>query len=382
MKIWQLGLLNISLFISANSFAGTVQIPNSFNSGTPAVAAEVNDNFTAVKTAVDDNNQNITDNTSAIDLVNSRITSNASEININSKNLTTFQDNLSATSCAGFSYVKGFDINNNVICSDDLPGSGYFRKLPVFQDNIATLEISGYTVNNPVVIISGIGISIDRIEQFIKFAPNFVPGLNMEDDLVIEVNLADEAGLQAMFDSPPANRSDMSLIVTDLKDAEVFRYNFFEYEVAGYTDVGNGRARFTFTQALNSNNTLQIQTGQNNTFGSQVSDNPATDTLTEISGVISNFYPQVEDNTVNRTLTLTYDIKEGSGLYDWFRVTAAGTDNNRDVSVIQQTKGVETSRQNYFEVFPIRWEIYDGFSLPEKIRARIVLSYDESEVLP
>jgi hypothetical protein len=39
--------------------AGDVAIPNTFQSGTPAVAAEVNANFTAVETAVDDNDGRI-----------------------------------------------------------------------------------------------------------------------------------------------------------------------------------------------------------------------------------------------------------------------------------------------------------------------------------
>lgn len=39
--------------------AGTVTIPNTFVSGQPAIAAAVNANFTAVKTAVDDNDSRI-----------------------------------------------------------------------------------------------------------------------------------------------------------------------------------------------------------------------------------------------------------------------------------------------------------------------------------
>lgn len=35
--------------------AGELDIPNSFTTGTPAVAADVNSNFTAVETAVDGN---------------------------------------------------------------------------------------------------------------------------------------------------------------------------------------------------------------------------------------------------------------------------------------------------------------------------------------
>ncbi len=41
--------------ISTAALAGTVIIPNTFSSGTAAVAAEVNANFNAVKTEVDDN---------------------------------------------------------------------------------------------------------------------------------------------------------------------------------------------------------------------------------------------------------------------------------------------------------------------------------------
>ncbi|VAX01251.1 hypothetical protein MNBD_GAMMA21-1979 [hydrothermal vent metagenome] len=41
--------------ISYSALAGTVTVPNSFSAGTPAVASQVNNNFAAVKTAVDDN---------------------------------------------------------------------------------------------------------------------------------------------------------------------------------------------------------------------------------------------------------------------------------------------------------------------------------------
>lgn len=41
-------------------WAGDLTLPNTFTSGTPAVAAEVNANFSAVETEVDDNNSRIT----------------------------------------------------------------------------------------------------------------------------------------------------------------------------------------------------------------------------------------------------------------------------------------------------------------------------------
>jgi len=50
--------LGLSGFLTVAT-AASVTIPNTFTSGTKAVAAQVNGNFTAVKTAVDDNNSRI-----------------------------------------------------------------------------------------------------------------------------------------------------------------------------------------------------------------------------------------------------------------------------------------------------------------------------------
>lgn len=47
------------MLLATNTFASELTIPNSFTSGTKAVAAEVNANFTAVKSAVDDNNSRL-----------------------------------------------------------------------------------------------------------------------------------------------------------------------------------------------------------------------------------------------------------------------------------------------------------------------------------
>ena len=49
----------VSLIAIPMSWAGDLSIPNSFTSGTPAVAAQVNDNFSAVEQEVDDNNARI-----------------------------------------------------------------------------------------------------------------------------------------------------------------------------------------------------------------------------------------------------------------------------------------------------------------------------------
>ncbi len=54
-----LGFAFVLLLSSAPAAAGTLTIPNTFSANTTAVAAEVNANFDAAKTAVDDNDSRI-----------------------------------------------------------------------------------------------------------------------------------------------------------------------------------------------------------------------------------------------------------------------------------------------------------------------------------
>jgi hypothetical protein len=58
-QVVRLGL-GIAIAISTGVIAGPLTIPNSFSAGTPARAAEVNANFNAVATAVNDNNSRLT----------------------------------------------------------------------------------------------------------------------------------------------------------------------------------------------------------------------------------------------------------------------------------------------------------------------------------
>lgn len=54
------GVLVSSLCIGAHAFAGPLTVPHTFVANTPAVANDVNQNFSAVKSAVDDNDSRIT----------------------------------------------------------------------------------------------------------------------------------------------------------------------------------------------------------------------------------------------------------------------------------------------------------------------------------
>jgi hypothetical protein len=53
-------LILATLLVSITAAASEVTIPNDFTAGTPAVADDVDENFQAVKTAVDDNHNRIT----------------------------------------------------------------------------------------------------------------------------------------------------------------------------------------------------------------------------------------------------------------------------------------------------------------------------------
>ncbi len=63
---YRLGLAALSLLLSSAAIAGPLTVPNTFSSGGTARAGEVNDNFAAVKTEVDDNDGRITTNATAI----------------------------------------------------------------------------------------------------------------------------------------------------------------------------------------------------------------------------------------------------------------------------------------------------------------------------
>jgi hypothetical protein len=109
-------LLPALLLVSGIATAAPVTIPNTFTSDTPAVAAEVNANFTAVKTAVDDNNARITANkarqdTHASDIGNLQIRTTSLE-NTGSRVIslghTAFKNAGSAPTASSFGDCVGF----------------------------------------------------------------------------------------------------------------------------------------------------------------------------------------------------------------------------------------------------------------------------------
>ena len=81
-------------------------------------------------------------------------------------------------------------------------------------------------------------------------------------------------------------------------------------------------------------------------------------------------------DTTNRTITLTFDYTEAGQMYQWVRDIAIGTGSKRAMSIIQEVNGSEVSRRNYYEVFPIWYQQTTGFGQIEKLKEKVVLSYD------
>lgn len=93
--------------------AGSLNVPNTFSAGTPAVAAEVNANFEATKNAVDDND--------------TRITTNADAISVNSTaigSLDSSKQNRVNMICGTGYAIRAINADGSVVCEFDNDSGG------------------------------------------------------------------------------------------------------------------------------------------------------------------------------------------------------------------------------------------------------------------
>ena len=91
-----IGAFALLTFTHVPSWAGDLTIPHDFVSGTPAVAGEVNANFDAVETAVDDNDARITTNEADITTNKADIATNKGDIATNKGDITNLKTGLGA----------------------------------------------------------------------------------------------------------------------------------------------------------------------------------------------------------------------------------------------------------------------------------------------
>ena len=116
MKKLILLFLLVAVFISAAETAksGNLTVPNSFSTGQVIEAADMNANFSAVETAIDDNDSRITTNAG-------NISSNSTNISSNSTAISSKQDRVTGT-CASGSSIRVINTNGTVTCETDDTG--------------------------------------------------------------------------------------------------------------------------------------------------------------------------------------------------------------------------------------------------------------------
>jgi hypothetical protein len=105
--LWVAALFSLA---SGGSLAGSVAPLTTFTAGTTAQASQVNGNFNAVSTAVNDNN--------------ARITTNTTNITANTTAISTKQDRVTGT-CATSSAIRAINADGTVVCESTSATTGY-----------------------------------------------------------------------------------------------------------------------------------------------------------------------------------------------------------------------------------------------------------------
>lgn len=266
-----------------------------------------------------------------------------------------------------------------------LLGDGYTVRFPDILNNLAWIDVEGIYPSSDVVVLTGPGYDIERIEGYSATGRHRdTYGLAAEHPFIFEAEGDIVTPLRNYFDAYLADPGGTSikagtLVTYNIAGTETARWNFYEFAPKGYEAGLDGRTRFTLENRKLPDRMLHWAPADGDPFGSDGSYNPATDKKVEIEGV-AVLFSQVTDDAVNRTLTFTVDIQEGNGIQGWVTSTVQGAAMlHHHISVITLGASMtETSRMNYYECFPIKYEV-TGFGLDSKMKATITLSYDFGE---
>ena len=154
MKYISIYLISVVLgLVTSVAWAGSVTIPNTFSSGAKAKADEVNANFSAVKTAIDDNAGNVAYNKKNISANTSSLSANVTAINGNAGQIVKNMGEISSnTSDIGNHEIRITNIENKLSTQH----TGYIT-IPVFSFSPvdSSTTIYGKTDNPFIISITG-----------------------------------------------------------------------------------------------------------------------------------------------------------------------------------------------------------------------------------
>ncbi len=166
-------LATVCLAMSQTAMAGPVDTPNTFSSGTPAVASEVNDNFAAFETAINDND--------------ARIAGLIAQV-----------ENLVAVNTELGGRIDELAVKNQDLANELAEATAFINDLRGF------LSLQDDNQGNPAVVFSGVNVHINNGEGESK-------SINGVGNLIIGYDEPGEDGAPICSDGRFDNADDCSL---------------------------------------------------------------------------------------------------------------------------------------------------------------------------
>lgn len=269
-----------------------------------------------------------------------------------------------------------------------LLGQGYTVLFPDILYNQVAMYVwytqAGWSWMEPAVVLTGPGVDIDRIKGFDgQGRPADNPGFALEHPIVFEAAEPGAAALKAYLDAyPNSGPVWCAFHVPQLSGLPFMHMTAHELTAQGYSAGTDGRTRFRFAMTKAPDRALTIDLVDPSTFvpmdfGNTGAYNPATDRKVQIQGLTGLFFPEVVLDEAERTLTFTYSVEEGAGIFGWVKAVVEGTNDQRSLSVAKlDGVGNVIEQYNYEGCFPLRYEIIRGFGLSTALQARVTLSYN------